>query len=182
MKHTLLASAIVTALIASPIAFAGPDKSHSYSKHRNHFSDTARVTQVEPIITTVRVTEPSRECWTEEVEYRRGGGDRAAGMIIGGLIGGALGHNLDDHRNAPAVGALIGSAIGHDVAGRHDRGHRHKGYEERCRTVNNTYEDERIDGYRVTYRYQGNSYTTRMAEHPGDRIKVRVSIRPVAGY
>ena len=187
MKKLLLSSAIAVAIIASPAAFAdnGRHLGHYKHKHKKHFGDTARVTHVEPIYRTVRVNEPRRECWTEEVHYSRPqhGSNKAGGMIIGGLIGGAIGHNIEDSRNAPLVGALIGSAIGHDVAGKNRRGSTHHTVlEEHCQTVNNYYEEEQIDGYRVTYRYRGHTYTTRTDEHPGDRIKVRVSVRPDRHY
>ena len=180
MKQKLLTAAIVTSLALAPAAFAGHGKHRGYQKHS--FTDTARVTDVEPIYRTVSVSRPHEECWTEEVEYTRPGhgGDRAAGMIIGGLIGGAIGHNVDDSRNAPLVGALIGSAIGHDAAGKRRHRHsRHIGYEEQCRTVNNYYDEEQLDGYRVTYRYKGRSYSTHMDHDPGDQIKVRVNVRPI---
>ena len=177
MKQKLLTAAIITSLAMAPAAFAGHGKHRGHQKHS--FTDTARVTNVEPIYRTVSVSRPQQECWTEEVEYTRPGHGNAAGMIIGGLIGGAIGHNVDDSHNAPLVGALIGSAIGHDVSGnRRGRG-RHIGYEEQCRTVNNYYDEERLDGYRVTYRYKGHSYTTTMDHDPGDRIKVRVNISPL---
>ena len=38
--------------------------------------------------------------------------------------------------------------------------------------------EERIDGYRVTYEYNGREYTTRMPYDPGERIKVRVAVAP----
>lgn len=186
MNKLVLISALAVAIIAAPAAFAdnGRHLGHYKHKQKHRFSDTARVTHVEPIYRTVRVNEPRRECWTEEVHYTRPQhGSNAAGMIIGGLIGGAIGHNVDDSRNAPVVGALIGSAIGHDVASNKHRGStHHTALEERCQTVNNYYEEEQLDGYRVTYRYRGQTYTTHMDEHPGDRINVRVSVRPDHHY
>ena len=34
-------------------------------------------------------------------------------------------------------------------------------------------------GYRVSYEYGGEVYTTRMATHPGETIRVRVHVTPV---
>jgi uncharacterized protein YcfJ len=44
-----------------------------------------------------------------------------------------------------------------------------------------THEEERIDGYHVTYRYKGEIFTTRLPYDPGDRLKVQVSVTPVRG-
>jgi len=184
MNKAILTSVLAATMIASPAAFADRGKHLGHYKHQN-FTDSARVTHVEPVYRTVRVSEPRRECWTEEIHYERPGpgSNKAAGMIIGGLIGGAIGHNIDHSRNAPVVGALIGSAIGHDVAGSGRHGSTYEvGHEERCQTVNNYYDEEQLEGYRVTYRYQGNSYITWMDEDPGDRIRVRVNVRPAGKY
>lgn len=40
---------------------------------------------------------------------------------------------------------------------------------------------ERIVGYRVGYRYGGDSYVRTMREHPGEAVRVRVSVRPAVG-
>ena len=50
---------------------------------------------------------------------------------------------------------------------------------QRCRTVE-TGRDV-LDGYDVTYRYQNRDFTTRLANHPGDRIQVRVDVAPMPG-
>ena len=39
--------------------------------------------------------------------------------------------------------------------------------------------EEVLDGYRVTYRYQGEQYQVEMPYHPGKRIKLRIQIVPV---
>ena len=38
--------------------------------------------------------------------------------------------------------------------------------------------DERLSGYDVTYEYANRTYHTRTNYHPGDRIRVRVDVRP----
>lgn len=40
------------------------------------------------------------------------------------------------------------------------------------------YDDRRVSGYDVTYEYAGRTYHTRTDHHPGDRIRVRVDVRP----
>jgi uncharacterized protein YcfJ len=46
---------------------------------------------------------------------------------------------------------------------------------ERCRTVTNWRDTDRVLGYEITYRYGGREYTTRMDHDPGDRMRIRVN-------
>ena len=71
--------------------------------------DYARVVDVQPLTTRVRVTTPRRECWDEtRVDDRSRAAANsplpkttAGGAVLGGLIGGVLGHQighgLDDY-------------------------------------------------------------------------------------
>jgi uncharacterized protein YcfJ len=188
-----------------------PDGDYDYGRYdggRQSDYDMARVVHVEPLSRRIRVLEPRRECRLETVydggydRYRysdRGGDVRTTnGTIIGGLIGGAIGNQVgrgDGRRIATVAGALIGAAIGHDTAqrGRDDRyGDRYDGrydYDrgrsrevERCRVHQEERFEERIDGYRVTYSYNGREYTTRMSYDPGPQLRVRVHVSPERGY
>jgi uncharacterized protein YcfJ len=100
--------------------------------------------------------------------------------VVGSVLGGVAGNQVGKGRGrdaATVAGALLGAAIAHDL---HDRPSRvHYDTVERCRDVTRYREEERIDGYRVTYRYKGETYTTRTDHDPGDRIRVRVDVRPV---
>jgi uncharacterized protein YcfJ len=161
--------------------------------------DYARVVDVDPIYTQVRVSVPSQECWNEtryeDVTYG-GGIDReprptAGSMILGGIIGAALGNQIghgDGRRAATVAGALIGSAIGHDAAERaraQEGGYTQTEYREsrpytvqRCNTRYEDSVENRIEGYRVRYVYQGREYTTRMPRDPGERVRLRVDVTP----
>lgn len=173
-------------------------------KHRgaDRGYDYAEVVDVDPIVRQVRVTTPRRECWTEtrydyETRYesvpvngRYGPPHQGAAgrMILGGIIGAAIGNQIgsgDGRRAATVAGALIGSAIGHDAAERRNGGYasrevrEERPYEvERCDVRYDEDYEERIDGYRVTYLYNGRERTTRLPYDPGDRIRVRVDVRP----
>jgi uncharacterized protein YcfJ len=150
--------------------------------------DYARVVDVRPLVTRVRVDEPRRECWDEtryEAPPRRG---VAGPMILGAMIGGALGNQIgrgDGRRAATVAGAIIGTALGHDAAER--RRDRDYDPEPRPYTVQQCdvrYEsrwNERIDGYDVTYEYHGRRYHTRLPYDPGDRIRVQVDVAPAEG-
>jgi uncharacterized protein YcfJ len=72
---------------------------------------------------------------------------------------------------------VIGAGIAHDTARRRSSDVR----EEVVRRCDVRYQheyEERIEGYRVTYEYNGREYTTRMPYDPGERIKVRVAVAP----
>jgi uncharacterized protein YcfJ len=149
----------------------------------------ARVVDVDPIVTRVRVEQPRRECW-EQTRYEppRPRPGVAGPMVLGGLLGGAVGTQIgsgDGRRAATVAGAIIGSAIGHDVGERRrDRYYdpEPRSYtEERCEVRFETRWDERIDGYDVAYEYDGRRYRTRLPYDPGSTIRVRVDVAPAEG-
>ena len=95
--------------------------------------DYAKVVDVQPLTTRVRVSTPQRECW-DETRYderamvRRSGGMAAQvagstllGAVIGAVIGNQIGHG-HGRKAATAGGAVIGAAIGHQ------QGMRRSGY------------------------------------------------------
>ncbi|MEM6639884.1 MAG: glycine zipper 2TM domain-containing protein [Pseudomonadota bacterium] len=157
-----------------------------YARNRAEY-DFARVVDVQPIVRLVTVTVPQRACWDEEVVVRRERGRRGnsgsvGSTIAGGLIGGVVGRQIGGGSGRDAmtvVGALVGSAIGNN-AGRDDSDRRDDRvvYDtvRRCETRDEVREEERIDGYRVTYLYNGREYTTRTRNHPGTRLRVRVRV------
>ena len=194
-------------LLGSQAAFADPGRwqnqnDDDYGRHGQTEYDYARVVDVEPIVRNVRVSTPRRQCWNEtryeEVRYSDGGRrepPRAAGsMILGGLIGAAIGTQVghgDGRRAATVAGAVIGTAVGHDAAARREAGN--GGYARRDYRETRPYDVERcdvrydeeyerhIEGYRVTYVYEGRTRTTRLPYDPGDRIRVRVDVHPEDG-
>lgn len=146
----------------------------------------ARVLSVQPIVRKVKVKRPVRQCY-RDVEYysvdrpARGTG---ANTLVGAIVGGVVGHQFGSGRGndaATVAGTLIGAAIANDAA------QRRYGYEtveharpvERCKTKIKKIREERIDGYHVVYRFNGQKYATRMPYDPGREIRVRVDVRPV---
>jgi uncharacterized protein YcfJ len=181
-------------LLSTQAAFA--DHGNHYGQYRNGppASDYAyaRVVDVDPIVRHVRVSEPKRECWTEtrydDVSYTERVGPPAkanpGAMILGGIIGAAIGNQVGHGRRAATVaGAVIGTAIGHDASTRNGQNERvvteSRPYEaERCEVRYDERVEDRIDGYRVTYEYNGIRQTTQLPYDPGDRIRVRVDVQP----
>jgi uncharacterized protein YcfJ len=151
--------------------------------------DYAKVIDVQPLTTRVRVSTPQRECW-DETRYDNGGGrygghgpQVAGSTLLGAAIGAVIGHQIGDGQGrkvATAGGAVIGAAIGHQ------QGMRRVGEVsapqpytvQRCETRYHDEYQERIDGYRVTYLYHGRRQVTELPYRPGDRIRVRVDVSP----
>lgn len=105
--------------------------------------------------------------------------------VVGAIIGGALGNQVgkgDGRKAATIAGAVIGAAVGNNTGNRAKARYQNGAYNgygsvQRCRVVTD-YQDERVVGYDVTYRYAGHTYHTRTAYHPGSTIRVRVDVRP----
>lgn len=177
---------VLTGLTVASAAFATPPH-HSNSRYSRAYDssyDYAPVTRVEPIVRRVRVETPRRECYDDVrvVETKPDVSDPEVGgrTLIGGIIGGVIGHQFGSGRGRDAAtiaGAAIGANVGYDSARR-----RYSGYEERtverCEVRYESEYEERIDGYRVTYEYNGRQYTTRMPYDPGEKMRVRVAVAP----
>lgn len=174
-KGTVLATAVCGLLIA-PAAFAGHDDNDEVWAY-------AKVVRAEPIYREVRVRETREVCEEVPVVERttyRGGPDPGA-VLVGAVIGGVIGHQFGGGSGkdaATAAGAFIGAnhAAANTYQGR--RVVEREVYETRCETVRPVRYEGRLEGYDVTYRYHGHLYQTRTRAHPGDRIKVRVSVAP----
>jgi uncharacterized protein YcfJ len=154
--------------------------------------DYAKVIDVEPLTRRVRVTTPTRECWdetrTEPAPYYGPSRERGGATLLGAAIGAVIGHQIghgSGRRAATVAGAVVGGAIARDQADR--RAARNGGYAavppreytvERCQTRYDEQWEERVDGYRVTYVYNGRRQVTTLPYKPGDRIRVRVDVTP----
>lgn len=196
-----VSAALVSAglLLTGQAALANPHEWHGNPHDRSWGPqyDYARVIDVDPIVRHVRITVPKQECWTETryEEVQHGGYDprrgSAGSMILGGIIGAALGNQIgrgDGRRAATVAGAVIGSAIGHDAAERRNAQYpaqpvytESRPYDvQRCEVHQEESYEDRVEGYRVTYEYAGRRQITQLPYDPGDRIRVRVDVRPEA--
>lgn len=139
--------------------------------------------------------EPQARVYGNEPQARQYGG-----AIVGGLAGGVLGNQIGGGSGkdaATVLGVMLGAITGDRLENRNQndsRGQVAQGYDghdpysngqyesaqrevQRCRTVNDT--QTRLTGYRVTYDYGGQQYTTFMRKHPGQSLAVRVSVDPI---
>ena len=179
---------VIGAIGVTGAAVASPP-SWSNSRHnRSHYDgyDYAPVTRVEPIVRQVRVEKPRRECWDDVryVESRPHISDLAVGgrTLLGAAIGGVIGHQFGSGsgRDAATVaGAMIGAGVGYDSAAKRSAAGAREEVVQRCDVRYEHDYEERIDGYRVTYEYNGRELTTRMPYDPGEKIRVRVAVAPV---
>jgi uncharacterized protein YcfJ len=185
MIKMILAAVVLSLALSATQAEAG---GYAYKDRRSSpvTYDYARVMSATPIIRYVTVTTPVKECW-EDVEYysvKRHRHGIGAKTLFGAVLGGVIGHQIGGGRGndiATVAGTLIGASIAKDAALRHgDHGRREYSRPvTRCKTNYRSHEEERIDGYRVIYKYHGQKYATNTANDPGKRIRIRVDIRPV---
>ena len=95
-----------------------------------------------------------------------GGSARYATSAIGSMVGGMAGRQIYEQRQRQRVPDRTGTVTVCDPVPVHDG----NGYYSSS--------DGSVDAYDVTYEYAGQQYTTRTHYHPGDRIRVRVDVRP----
>lgn len=181
MKKLLLSASIASLLtLTATTSFA--DNNHH--RHNRGFEDTARVTHVEPIYRTVRVSTPQRECY-QQPRHRSSYTTQQSytSTIAGGIIGGVIGNQFGGGRGKTAMtvaGTLLGGSVGRDLG--YQDTQQHYSREERCHVTERYHQEQRIDAYRVTYKYKGQHYTTKMNHYPGKRIPVAVSVQPIRDY
>lgn len=181
-NKAILAIATSLTLCFSTSAFAD-HKRHTH-KQKNHVR-YAKVIHVKPIYKKVRVSYPEQHCWREEVKKpvkRRVNHSSPEAVVLGGFIGGVIGHELGKNNNpeaATVAGAIIGSTLVYNANTRYYRtGEYRIKHRRHCRTDNHYRTERQLKGYRVTYRFKGELYTTRMKHYPGKRIPVNVEVTP----
>lgn len=145
----------------------------------------AEVIDSRPIYQSVTVASPTEECWQEEVRVRdsRHQGSNTPVLlstIIGGAIGNAVGNNKSSQRVGTVVGAVLGHSVGRDIvrANSHPQPARYQTVQH-CEEVTQYRDEERLIGWQVRYRFNGEEYSVRTDQDPGDRIRLRVSHDPV---
>ena len=203
IKNTLktftrrIIAVVVVGAISLPVV-AGKHRGNTYD---NATYDYAHVVTVEAVVESYQVNQPIEQCWNEKVATRqhysykqntrsKSRTPEVLGAIIGGLIGNQVGkHGGGNARDVATVaGAVLGGSIGRDSKNSNRRNHdryddryQSLGYEtvERCEVKDSYITKEQVVGYSVAYKYRGDMFYTQMSEHPGDKIKVKVTVNPV---
>jgi uncharacterized protein YcfJ len=192
MFTRLMTGVVVSGMaVAAQSAVAGPYNGRFDRDFDRDFA-YARVVDVDPIVNRIRVSVPTQQCWNES-RYQEGGyrtrssnvnGATLVGGLLGAVVGSQFGHG-DGRRAATVAGAALGAVVGNQSAAKRRDDNRYdepRGYDvERCETRHEERYEERIEGYRVSYVFDGRRYTTQMPYDPGDRIRIRVNVRP-AGF
>lgn len=175
----LLLTALSASAAAQPRSYGPPPEAAGDDNVRLVYADVLRV---DPIYDTVRVEQPREQCYDTEVQRRSGRYDNTnAGTIVGALVGGALGNQVgkgDGRRAATIAGAVIGGAVGREVDANDNPSTSRRSVETRCHVVNEGYDERRIVGYDVEYRYRGEVFFSRLGYDPGEKLRVRVSVEP----
>jgi len=149
----------------------------------NDFWVEAQVVDAEPLVRVVTVTTPQEVCRNEEVWQPVPARRSRTPVIAGGILGGVVGNQFGGGRGQDLLtiaGALLGASIGSDAAHRNNPGSGYKSVQQICAIEHVRHDEERIDGYRVTYRYAGREFVTRTQTEPGNTIRVRVVVEPLS--
>ena len=109
-----------------------------------------------------------------------------AATVIGGIVGAVVGSKVGGgsaRYATSALGSMVGGMAGKQIyeqTQRNRAANQRVGVARACDPVPvGAYESGRgATTYDVTYEYGGRNYTTRTSYHPGDRIRVRVDVRP----
>jgi uncharacterized protein YcfJ len=146
----------------------------------------AEVLHSTPIYRVFEVSEPREQCWEEERALDRGNrrGNSSTPVIVSTILGGAIGNAVGNNKSSQRVGAVLGAVLGHSIGRdivRIKNGRNSQVVEtvERCETVYEEVQEERLIGYQVTYLYQGEERSVRANSDPGEQIRVRISVEPV---
>jgi hypothetical protein len=192
MKSLSKITLLITFTLFTSRSFAGPED--------NGFYVWADVVDVNPVVSTDYEEVPLTHC---RVEKRYRGKNRhhknsrwndagrypdsrhresAMPALLGGLIGGAIGSRFgkgDGKRAMTVLGAFAGAGIA-SSAGRNHRVERVRGNRHRvCETSYELEPIEVIEGYEVTYEYLGREFSKRTDDHPGDRVKIYITVDAV---
>jgi uncharacterized protein YcfJ len=170
---------IVIAMLASGVSVPAA------ADNRGALYAYAKVISAEPIRRYVAVRTPVRECWQESETYvvKQAAPGTGLGILLGAVAGGVVGNQFGSgsgNHAATALGSVAGATLGYNMVQRRygSTATEYTRPVERCETRMREHREERIDGYRVVYKYRGQKYATDMPYDPGRELRVRVDVRP----
>lgn len=144
----------------------------------------AQVVDVQPVVEVYTQRIPHENCRQERVRVVERGTPRSAtptliGAVVGGTVGSVLGRNSSRRDIIGGAGAILGASMGYDRGRRQSHDSGYYVTEDVCTTEYELRERERVNGYRVQYRYGNDVFETRTDYDPGSTIPVRVSLEPL---
>jgi uncharacterized protein YcfJ len=151
----------------------------------NSYYTYAEVIAAEPIISQTVETIPHEECFSvrpRRVIRRNHRRSNVLPTLLGSLVGGVIGHQFGGGRGKKALtvaGALAGASMASNAAHSQEYESSDHAVYQRCTLTEEVREVESIEGYLVTYRYQGREFTRTTVDYPGSRIRLRVKVNPV---
>lgn len=134
----------------------------------------AEVLKTEPLFQTVKT--PHQVCKDAVVIHKAPvrDQDRIVGTAVGALVGGLLGHQIgagSGRTVATIGGAAAGGYAGNRIQKNMQASDTETARQTCCKTE---YESqEKVTGYKVTYRLDGQQNVVNMDYYPGDRIPVK---------
>ncbi len=189
MNKMIIAGALAAPLAVGAAGYGG----YKIAQHDTKLAENdgfAELIAAVPVSKEVQVPTSRRECDQVPVTYNQTVQNKQTStptnVIVGGLIGGVLGNqvvNGSKRDAATVVGAAAGGYLGYERAKRKNAPQtvQRTRYEQRCHTVKGSRSELQSDGYDVTYRYQGQVYTTRMETPPPARFPVTLNVEPATG-
>jgi uncharacterized protein YcfJ len=200
----LISKSLIIAGVVSAVSLpAAANKYRNYTEQTNSSYDYAKVVEVNPVVESYQVNNPIEKCWDERQAVRNSGYSQRRHKsrtpeIFGAIIGAAVGNQLGKRGGGKArdvatvAGAVLGGSVARDIKKENQRRRDYYDDEHNGRYENTRYETvqrcevqdsyttrEEVVGYDVAYKYRGNVFHTQMGEHPGERIKVKVTVDPV---
>ncbi len=181
-RYSRILSVLSLALIALPACAGHNNVAYSNPAYANSQYDYAKVLRVQPVTEIVQIPEEQQVCREEPVQYHVAQYRSPVPVIFGSIIGGVIGAQFGGGSGktlATIAGATIGGAVARDAQYRNHPPQHYTTLEQRCYLETNWRSEKRVVAWDVDWVYQGKTYHTRMNEHPGDRIRVRVNVNPV---
>jgi len=130
-----------------------------------------------PVYQVVRVNTPQEECWQEAVTVSTKKSNSNTPEILGAIVGAGVGRLFGDGRGqdaATVAGAILGGSIGSDLENKNASSQVQ--YQQRCRVVDQYRDEERLQGYDVTFKLNDRLYTTRTRNDPGSSININFTV------
>lgn len=180
IKNIVKTTSLAGLLVFTSSAFADSEPESFYV--------WADVTNVTPIIashyervpvTNCSVISDNRKQRHHKKKNRRQ--ENVLPALFGGLIGGVIGNQFGSGNGKRAM-TMVGAIAGASIASSHRQDdYRPAKHRKVCDTSYEFEEVEVIEGYEVTYRYLGREFERTSQVHPGERLKLYVTVDPYIG-